>query len=487
MEPKQKQFVALLCLISIIFSYSLFSLFSFATEDENSNVLKYEVNEVFAGSLKHVIQISNPTFNRMISGKLLVPIIRNETTRHYTILYNISSSVKQPTIVSDNSGNLYACWNDILIGGKQTFTVELNYHVLSFSIRYVINPNLIMDYDTNSDFYKKYTQTEELIQSNNPKIISKALNLTSGESNIHEKISKIYNYVITHLHYVAQDKERGALWALENEVGDCSEYSYLFVALCRAAGIPTRVQAGFAFHSIKDVLNDGHMWAEYYLENYGWIPVDATWRLFDSIDYKHFSSIQSMPEFMSYANYVFDVAMGPEPLDEQNVQLQKSSSSLFGENSFIEDTFIAAQKINQAKFVLFLAKNLGSTLLFSSEVSDAEQTLLESKISLQNAVDLWKLNPQNAQLHITEAIKSAEETLQSVWMLVVGTLALFIAILVCVMLAVLVFLKRSRTKLATTYVEEKTNLSEQMHKLYRAFYVKIIFKEFKCRSPIRSC
>ncbi|MEM2250451.1 MAG: transglutaminase-like domain-containing protein [Candidatus Bathyarchaeia archaeon] len=101
--------------------------------------------------------------------------------------------------------------------------------------------------------------------------------------------------MVGYLRYEIQNEERGALWALENGIGDCSEYSYLFIALCRAAGIPARIQAGFTFHYAGQVLKDGHMWAEYYLENYGWMPVDATWQLFNTIDSKHFSSFRSIP------------------------------------------------------------------------------------------------------------------------------------------------------------------------------------------------
>jgi transglutaminase-like putative cysteine protease len=65
-------------------------------------------------------------------------------------------------------------------------------------------------------------------------VISEAQSITSGENNTHEKVFKICNFVIRHMQYKTQDEERGALWALENGIGDCSEYTYLFVALCRA-------------------------------------------------------------------------------------------------------------------------------------------------------------------------------------------------------------------------------------------------------------
>jgi hypothetical protein len=348
----------------------------------------------------------------------------------------------KPTILNDGSGNKYAHWSSITINENQAFRVELNYYVLSFSTYYTIDSSLMVGYNKSSYLCMKYTQPEALIQSDDSQIISKAQSLTGNERRIHEKVSKIYNFVITHMHYAAQDEEKGAIWALKNGVGDCSEYSYLFVALCRAAGIPARIQAGFAFHRIGEALEDGHMWAEYYLEDYGWIPVDATWRLFDALDYVHFSSIQSIPEVTSYANYFFNHTTGPEPLDEQSLLLQKCPSSVLGATSFVGNASKTIQKIKQAKFTLFLAKVFGATLIFSSEAAKAEEDLLESRILLQNAVNSSEALPNLVQSNLTEALQSAEEALQCARMLIAETFTLLIGISTVIMLIALVLMKR---------------------------------------------
>jgi hypothetical protein len=46
-----------------------------------------------------------------------------------------------------------------------------------------------------------------------------------------------------------------------------------FSALCRAVGVPTRTTGGFQTFTGTPA---GHFWAEFYLPNYGWIPVDPT-------------------------------------------------------------------------------------------------------------------------------------------------------------------------------------------------------------------
>jgi hypothetical protein len=444
----RNRFKSLLCLVSLslIFCSAVYPSFPEVIQKESSELLKYEIDSVYAGSLKQAITIVNRS-PIPVSGELFVPLIKNETARHYVILHSISSSqTLHETFLNDNSGNRYLHWSNLKIDEEQTFTLELDYYVLSFSIHYLIDLGIVENYDTSSETYKKYVEAEELIESSNSRIISLAYNLTNDVDSWHEKAVRIYDFVYRHMHYEEQDEERGALWALENGAGDCSEYSYLFIALCRAAGIPARIQAGFAFHHSSETLENGHMWAEYYLENYGWMPVDVTWRLFDSIDDKHFSSIQSVPERIPYANYFFHSEAEENNVeDEQLVSLTPCTTDVFGDN-FIENVVNTIEKTSQAEFAIFLGKIFGITLIFPSEVEEVEQTFLESQIQLQNAIDFWNQNSKIAESNAANALKNVEETLQNAWMLIVKAFTIFIGITIVILLIGLFFLKRYQTK-----------------------------------------
>ena len=67
----------------------------------------------------------------------------------------------------------------------------------------------------------------------------------------------------------AQAKARGS--------GSCSEYSFVFISMCRAAGLPARYVGALVVRkddaSYDDVF---HRWAEVYLPPFGWVPVDAS-------------------------------------------------------------------------------------------------------------------------------------------------------------------------------------------------------------------
>ena len=72
-------------------------------------------------------------------------------------------------------------------------------------------------------------------------------------------------------HNVCQAIGGGKLQQMAN--GECGDYSALFTALCRAAGIPARTVVGCRATSCPD---DWHVWVEFYLPGYGWLPVDPT-------------------------------------------------------------------------------------------------------------------------------------------------------------------------------------------------------------------
>ena len=63
--------------------------------------------------------------------------------------------------------------------------------------------------------------------------------------------------------------------------GDCGIKALTFITLARISGIPARWQSGWMLHPGNVNLHD---WAEYYLEGYGWIPIDVDYGIQDSDD-----------------------------------------------------------------------------------------------------------------------------------------------------------------------------------------------------------
>lgn len=138
---------------------------------------------------------------------------------------------------------------------------------------------------------EQYLTATNIWQATHPTIQELAKRLKTPE--------KIYAYVVNTLSYnytrAANNTLRlGALDALQKPTDAiCLEFTDLFIAIARAAGIPAREVDGYAQGAVtrpvtvaKDIL---HAWPEYYDEKkQQWIMVDPTWQqTTNGVDYFH--------------------------------------------------------------------------------------------------------------------------------------------------------------------------------------------------------
>ncbi len=113
------------------------------------------------------------------------------------------------------------------------------------------------------------------IQSDHPAIQKLASDLLAGKDAPLEKARKLVAWMQAHIQKRPVISLPDALSTLENRAGDCNEHAVLFAALARAAGIPTRIEAGVVFLRKRFFY---HAWNSIYVGR--WITVDA---LFDQI------------------------------------------------------------------------------------------------------------------------------------------------------------------------------------------------------------
>lgn len=207
---------------------------------------------------------------------------------HYTNLSPRPSSME-----IDSDGNWIAKYN---LKSRERVDVTANGFVQIFaSLRPFPKPSQ----ESLSENLTEQTYWE----TTNTDILNKAKELKTPK--------EIYNFVSSQLKYdynrVKPNVERlGAAKALLSpESAICMEFTDLFIAISRAAGIPAREVNGFAYTEnpeiqplslVNDVL---HAWPEYYDKELGaWIPVDPTWGsttggvdYFSKLDLRHFAFV----------------------------------------------------------------------------------------------------------------------------------------------------------------------------------------------------
>ncbi len=163
---------------------------------------------------------------------------------------------------------------DLKVGAKFRFT--------HYEERFQIDPSRVGTYDKKSELYKRYTASHGHITVT-PAIRAKARQIAGKETNPYRIAKKFYDYIVYDLDYAYTP--HGAMEALgipesvyvhERGYGDCGAQSMYFAALCRAVGIPARATGGYQLFPINEQGNNEHFWAQFYLPNYGWIPVDTS-------------------------------------------------------------------------------------------------------------------------------------------------------------------------------------------------------------------
>ncbi len=114
-------------------------------------------------------------------------------------------------------------------------------------------------------------RAEPLVETDHPAIVALAQGLRAGEMQTGWVVARITRWVHDSVVALPSDALPTALGTLRLRAGDCDDHTQLFVALARAAGIPTRAVSGI-------LLVDGHAyyhsWAEVMLRR--WVPVDPT-------------------------------------------------------------------------------------------------------------------------------------------------------------------------------------------------------------------
>ena len=109
-----------------------------------------------------------------------------------------------------------------------------------------------------------------------------------------------YAHVVTNFTYDTADTGpiTGLVGTIRERKGDCGRLSAVFVALLRAGDVPCRMTA--CLRPIKG--QECHCWSEFYLEGYGWIPVDVTFDLGRTPSYRHFGYYADKTVVMTRGN-----------------------------------------------------------------------------------------------------------------------------------------------------------------------------------------
>lgn len=328
-------------------------------------------------------------------------------------MINVSSFKSSEGIITKDVNGVYTL-NDVIsnIAPNSSHNITIERTFTTGTIDYNIDKSTITSDYTKLSNYTNYLKADISIEVNDPGIQAKAKALTENITNPYDKTFEIFRFVNTSMNYNtnSQYANKGALSALTYKKGVCEDYSQLFVALCRASGIPSRTVSGyrnwnFGIYSANDLTNVRHMWAEIYLPGYGWTIAEPTgapqsdnvlMNLFGKAlnPAEHIASGYKAGNYNGGANFTsnFDRTKISTPI--MNTTFNAILNIIDGEAIIKATNAVVNAEISKLQSSLDSAKALISTLLNSIDKSDLNnrlnvlQKLIDDDMILKNKISI---------------------------------------------------------------------------------------------------
>jgi hypothetical protein len=209
--------------------------------------------------------------------KLEVPVFLSENLPPYQRIIAFNANLASLKMASSATEPLAVYWLPRW-QEPRALLLEFKYTIENLAIEY-----RLPKYAGSNEVARCYLFPEPEIESTAKPITDVVADLCTKEPYPLDKAVKLFDYVNFKIKYQVNDESvHSALRTLRRGTGDCEDFSLLYIALCRAAGLPARFVNGFRFDpaelktGVSDLNRFGHAWVEINLPGVGWVPVEPT-------------------------------------------------------------------------------------------------------------------------------------------------------------------------------------------------------------------
>jgi len=158
------------------------------------------------------------------------------------------------------------------IAAQTSLRVSLSYVVDVYAVETAITNLNPVSLNSPSPVRAAHTNASALVPSGDSGIVALAAGITGTDRRPYVMARRIYEWLLSSAGIQAQPLSGGALEAYAERIADSYRAALLFCALARASGIPAVPVAGVLINNLHGTTR--HYWAEFWLDGFGWIPVD---------------------------------------------------------------------------------------------------------------------------------------------------------------------------------------------------------------------
>jgi len=149
--------------------------------------------------------------------------------------------------------------------------IRLSWKVDVYSVETKVQPQSIK-VESNSPINEAYTQNTPALPSDDLRIKERAAAILGRERNPYLKAQRIYEWM-TGGEFTWDRQSNGDIFnMLQTKRADPYLAALLYCTLLRSAGVPCQPVAGVLVNRERQTIN--HYWAEFWIDGFGWIPVD---------------------------------------------------------------------------------------------------------------------------------------------------------------------------------------------------------------------
>lgn len=181
------------------------------------------------------------------------------------------------TILTDRYGQQVAYFQFDTISAGEEVALFWEGDVRIEAMDYGVDPDQVGGLDEiPADIVSTYTTAESMYRLDSQIIQDAAVVAADGATDPYWIARNIHDFVANRLTYLNDHRWDDAETVYLQQHGSCSEYTVLFVALCRANGLPSRYVGGTRQRQEGTYVDTVyHRWAEVYFPPYGWVPIDV--------------------------------------------------------------------------------------------------------------------------------------------------------------------------------------------------------------------
>ncbi|MHC4615662.1 MAG: transglutaminase domain-containing protein, partial [Planctomycetota bacterium] len=225
--------------------------------------------------VEHLWTLSNYGPGDVLDLRLCVALPTD--LEHQRLLSEPVFSIEPYAVETDQWGQRCAIFELDRVTAGEKIGVSYSVDVELSAINHMIFPDEVGTLeDIPAQLRSQYTADTSRYNFGSPSMQKTVEQIVGDEANPYRIARKIYAHIIDRLEYQMIGGWDIPEVVLERGSGSCSEYTYTFIALCRAAGLPARYQGSISMRGDDASIDEAfHRWAQVYLPNYGWIPVDA--------------------------------------------------------------------------------------------------------------------------------------------------------------------------------------------------------------------